>query len=150
MDMKHVEAGTSGNKEMKKRGRKPKTNPQIHRLMIRLNDADRERFLAMYRRSGKRSYSAFIADCVLNKPLKIIEINKSAIDFTMLLSSFFAQFRVIGNNYNQVNRFIYSRYDKETAKEMMSGVVKATIDFIIVAKKMEEQINRFREICLPK
>jgi hypothetical protein len=90
------------NVEKKKRGRKPKAEPQIHRLWIRLNDKDRERFLAMYKRSGKPSYSAFIADCVLNKPLRIVEINKSVIDFRMLLSSFHAQFRAIKNNFNQV------------------------------------------------
>jgi hypothetical protein len=69
--------------EKKKRGRKPKADPQRNRVSIRMNGKDYERFLAMYSQSGKPSYSAFIADCVLNKPLKIIEINKTAIDFVM-------------------------------------------------------------------
>ena len=44
--------------------------------MIRLNSEENKQFLKMYERSGMASYSAFIADCVLNKPLKVIEINK--------------------------------------------------------------------------
>ena len=76
------------NVEKRKRGRKPKANPQKFRYMFRLNDKDHKRFLQMFEKSGKPSYAAFIADCVLNKPPKIIEVNKTAIDFTMLLSSF--------------------------------------------------------------
>jgi hypothetical protein len=87
------------NVEKKKRGRKPKADLQKFRYMFRLNDRDCKRLLAMYERSGKRSMSAFIADCVLNKPLKIGEVNKSVIDFVMLLSSFFTQFRTIKNNF---------------------------------------------------
>jgi hypothetical protein len=103
------------NVEKKKRGRKPKANPQKHRLMVRLNDAEKKRFLQMLEKSGKRSYSAFIADCVLNKPLKIVEINKTAIDFTMFLSSFFIQFRAIKNNFNQVYPSLAKHFGKQKA-----------------------------------
>ncbi|GHV00813.1 hypothetical protein FACS1894159_07380 [Bacteroidia bacterium] len=57
--------------------------------MIRLNDKDRERFLQMYEKSGMKSYSAFITDCVLNSKPKVTVINKSTVDFVMILSSFF-------------------------------------------------------------
>jgi hypothetical protein len=52
--MKHVEAGNSGEKEKKKPGRKPKADPQKFRYMLRLNDAEMERFLSLYKKSGKR------------------------------------------------------------------------------------------------
>jgi hypothetical protein len=85
-----------------KRRHKPAANPKMHRIMFRLSDAERKWFLQLFGKSGKRSYSAFVTDCVLNRPMKIIEINKSAIDFVMLLSNFFTQFRAVKNNFNQV------------------------------------------------
>jgi hypothetical protein len=103
------------NSEKKKRGRKPAAHPQRNRLMVRLNSKDHKRFLAMYHRSGKPSYSAFIADCIFNRQLKIVEINKSAIDFVILLSSFQTQFRAIGANYNQVLKHLLSAFPKKTA-----------------------------------
>jgi hypothetical protein len=138
------------NVEKKKRGRKPKTNPQKHRLMIRLNNAEKKRFLQMFEKSGKRSYSAFITDCVLNKPLKVIEINKSAIDFTMLLSSFHAQFRAIKNNFNQVYHSLVEYFGEEKALKMIGIVAQSTREFGLLKKKIEEATNKFRELCLPK
>jgi hypothetical protein len=138
------------NVKKKKRGRKPKANPQVNRLMIRLNDAEKKRFLQMFEKSGKRSYSAFIADCVLNKPLKIVEINKTAIDFTMLLSSFFIQFRAIKNNFNQVYPSLAKHFGKQKAAEMIQIVTDSTVQFRELKNEIEATTLRLKEICLPK
>jgi hypothetical protein len=138
------------NVEKKKRGRKPKVNSQKNRLMIRLNNKDRERFLELYRCSGKASYSAFIADCVLNKTLKVIEVNKSVIDFVMLLSSFFKQFRAIKNNFNQMYNALVRNFGEEKALEMIQIVAQSTREFGLKKKEIEETTMKFRELCLPK
>jgi len=138
------------NAEKKKRGRKPKANPKVNRLMIRLNDKDRKRFLQMYERSEKPSYSAFIADCVLNRPPKIIEINKSVIDFVILLSSFFAQFRAIKNNFNQVFQALVKNFGEQKAIEMIQIVAQSTREFGLLKREIEEITIKLRELCLPK
>jgi hypothetical protein len=138
------------NVEKKKRGRKPKAEPQIHSLMIRLNSKDRERFLQMYERSGKASYSAFIADCVLNKPLKIVEVNKTAIDFVILLSSCFKQFRAVKNNFNQAYHSLVKNFGEQKALEMIAIVAQSTREFGLLKKEIEETTMKFRESCLPK
>jgi hypothetical protein len=136
--------------EKKKRGRKTKANPQVHRHMIRMNGKDRERFLQMYERSGKPSYAAFIADCVLNRPLKVIEVNKTAIDFTMLLSNFFTQFRAIKNNFNQAYRSLAVNFGEEKALKMIGIIANSTREFGLLQKEIEKITIRFRELCLPK
>jgi hypothetical protein len=148
--MKHVEAGISGEREKKKRGRKPKADPQKFRYMFRLNDAEMERFLSLYKRSGKRSYSAFIADCILNKSHQVTEVNKSLVDFTMLLNSFFAQFRAIKNNYNQVFHALIRVFGEQKARQMMKIVEQSTLQFGLLKRDIEEITLRFREKCLPK
>jgi hypothetical protein len=148
--MKHVEAGNSGKREKKKRGRKPKADPQKFRYMFRFNDAEMERFLSLYKKSGKRSYSAFITDCILNKSLQVIEINKSLIDFTMMLNSFFAQFRAVKNNYNQVFHALIRVFGEQKAWKMMKIVEQSTLQFVLLNREIEEITLRFREKCLPK
>jgi hypothetical protein len=136
--------------EKKKRGRKPKADPQRNRVSIRMNGKDYERFLAMYKRSGMPSYSAFIADCVLNKPLKIIEINKTAIDFVMLLTGLYAQFRAIASNYNQVVRHLKRNFPEEKALAMLYRLEQATIDVAVFKKEIEAKTEELRRLCLPK
>jgi hypothetical protein len=138
------------NVEKKKRGRKPKADPQKYRYMFRLNDKDYKRFLAMYEHSGKRSMSAFLTNCVLNKPLKIVEVNKTAIDFVMLLSSFFTQFRAIKNNFNQMYSALVKNFGEEKALEMIQIVAQSTREFGLLKKEIEETTMKFRELCLPK
>jgi hypothetical protein len=134
-----------------KRGRKPKANPQANRLMIRLNSKDHKRFLQMYERSERSSYSAFIADCVLNKPLKVTEINKSVIDFVVLLSSFFAQFRAIKTNFNQVYRSLFKNFGEQKAVEMIRIVADSTVQFRELKNEIEETTERTESRCyLPR
>jgi hypothetical protein len=160
MNRKHVEAGNSGKKETtfveakvrqkKKQGRRPKADPQKFRYMFRLNDKDHKRFLQMFECSGKPSYSAFIADCVLNRPRKTIEINKSVIDFVMLMSSFFAQFRAVKTNFNQMYGALVHNFDEQKALEMIQIVVQSTREFGILKQDFEEYVTKLKEQCLLK
>jgi methyl-accepting chemotaxis protein len=149
MDM-NVRAGKSGGKEKKKRGRKPKADKQLHRYMIRLNSKDHERFSQLYERSGYKSKSQFMADCILNRPLKMVEINKSAIDFVMLLSSFFVQFRAIKNNFNQMYGVLVRNFGEEKARLMIRIVEQSTREFGLLKREFEEYVAKLKEQCFPK
>jgi hypothetical protein len=118
--------------------------------MFRLNDKDHKRFLQMFEKSGKASYAAFITDCVLNRPLKIVEVNKSTIDFVMLLSSFFAQFRAVKNNFNQVYRSLAVNFGEGKATRMIRIVAQSTREFGLLKQDFEEYVTKLKEQCLPK
>jgi DNA-binding LacI/PurR family transcriptional regulator len=148
--MKHVEAGKSGEREKKKRGCKPKANPRKFRYMFRLNSEDHKQLLAMFEQSGKRSISAFIVDCVLNHKPEIVEINKTAVDFVMLLSSFLGQFRMVKNNYNQVFHALIRNFGEQKARQMMKIVEQSTRDFAFGKLNFERLTIQLKEKCLPK
>jgi len=148
MNMKHVNNGAMRLK--KKRGRKLKADKQTYRHMIRLNNKDNERFLSLFHKSGHKSKSRFIADCVLNNPVKIVPIDKSAMDFVMLLSQFFAQFRVIKTNYNQSIQVLIRNLGEEKARLMMKIIEEPTLDFILLKSRIEDLYTQIRERCLPK
>ncbi|WP_163631372.1 hypothetical protein [Paludibacter sp. 221] len=146
--MEHVNNGAGRLK--KKRGRKPKADKQTYRHMIRLNNKDNERFLSLFSKSGHKSKSRFIADCVLNNPIKIVSIDKPAIDFIMLLSQFFVQFRAIKTNYNQAFQVLIRNLGEEKIHSMMKIIEKPTLDFILLKSRIEDLYTQIRERCLPK
>ena len=146
--MEHVSNGAERLK--KKRGRKPKADKQLYRHMIRLNNKDNERFLSLFRQSGARRKSQFIADCILNNPVKIVQVNKSVIDFAMQLTQFFAQFRAIKTNYYQVFQTLVRNLGEEKARLMMKIVEKPTLDFILMRNRIEELTTQIKEKCLPR
>ncbi|KAA6319339.1 hypothetical protein EZS27_030755, partial [termite gut metagenome] len=137
-------------KNKSKRGRKPKADRQEHRYMVRLNEADNKRFLSMYKRSRKRSISAFITDCVLNNPVKIVTVDKSVLDYVMLLSGFFEQFRAIKTNYNQVFYVLIRNFGEQKVRFMMKIVEESTLQFGLLKREIEEITTKFRKSCLPK
>jgi ABC-type transport system involved in Fe-S cluster assembly fused permease/ATPase subunit len=104
----------------------------------------------MFEKSGKRSISAFIVDCVLNCKPEIVEINRTAADFVMLLSSFFAQFRAIKNNYNQVFHVMIRNFGEQKARQMMKIVEQSTREFAIGKLETERLTVQLKEKCLPK
>lgn len=146
--MKHVD--NVAGRLKKRRGRKPKADKQIYRHMIRLNNKDNERFLSLYHKSGHKSKSRFIADCILNNPVKIVSIDKSAMDFMMLLSQFFTQFRAIKTNYNRAFQVLIRNMGEGKARSMMKIIEKPTLDFILKKVQIEDLYIQIRERCLPK
>ncbi len=144
----NVENGEQAPK--RKRGRPKKDDILKYRYMVRFNDQDNQRFLNLFKQSGLKSKSKFIANCVLNRKLKIIEINKSAIDFVMLLTQFFAQFRGIKNNYNQLFTALVKNLGEDKARKFIKILENPTLDFIRTMKEIESIITKLRGRCLPK
>lgn len=134
----------------RKRGRPKKGDILKYRFMIRFTDKENQKFLSMFRQSGMKSKSQFIANCVLNRKLKVIEINKSAIDFVMLLTQFFTQFRGVKNNYNQLFTALVKNLGEEKARKFIKILENPTLEFIQTMKQIEQLIAKLREKCLPK
>lgn len=139
-------------KPMKKRGRGRPKKEDVKKYphMFRLNETNSKRLLKMYEVSKARSMSQFLTDKILNHKLQVIEINKSAIDFVMLLSQFFAQMRGIKNNYNQVHTTLVKQVGEEKAQQMLKIIEQSTLEFIKLWKVLEGITQKLRTKWLPK
>jgi hypothetical protein len=94
-------------------GRKPKADPCRHRLAINLNDADFSKFLTLFEQSGLQDRAHFITACIFERQLKVVKIDKAAMDYYMRLTTFHSQFRAIGVNYNQVVKAIKATFTEK-------------------------------------
>lgn len=136
--------------EKRGRGRPKKNDIKKYRCMIRFSQKDNDRFMSMYKQSKARSISQFVVDKVLNHPLKIVEINKTAIDFVMQLSQFFIQMRGIRNNYNQLFSVLVKEMGEVKARKMLKIIEQPTLDFIRSWQELESTTQKLREKWLPK
>jgi len=80
----------------------------------------------------------------ISEQLKVVEINKSAIDYAILLSNFSGEFRRIGTNYNQVIKALKANFGEKTALKLLYQLEKATIELVALHKQIVEISTKVR------
>jgi hypothetical protein len=111
-------------------GRKPKADPAVFRYTIRFNEAEHNEFLTRFERSGLNVKAHFITSCIFNRELKVVKVDKAAMDYYMRLTTFHSQFRAIGTNYNQVTKAIKATFTEKKALAFLYQLEKATLEFV--------------------
>jgi hypothetical protein len=131
-------------------GRKPKADPCRHRLSFNLNDTDYNEFLTLFEQSGLSDRARFIASCVFKREWKVVKIDKAAMDYYMRLTTFYAQFRAVGNNYNQVTKALKSTFTEKKALAFLFKLEKATKELIAINQRIIDLTKEFEAKWLQK
>jgi hypothetical protein len=124
-------------------GRKPKADPCRHRYAIYMNDAENVRFLSLCEDAASQDKSRFIKSFLFQKELKVVKIDKAAMDYYMRLTTFYAQFRAIGNNYNQVTKALKSTFTEKKALAFLYKLEKAMRELIAINQKIIDLTAEF-------
>ena len=141
---------TTENKKQKQVGRKPKADPCRHRYSFNLNDSENVRFLSLFDASGLKEKAHFITACIFNRELKVVKIDKAAMDYYMRLTTFYSQFRGIGNNYNQVTKAIKTAFTEKKALAFLYKLEKATQELVAVNREIIQLTEEFERQWLQK
>jgi hypothetical protein len=131
-------------------GRKPKADPCRHRYSFNLNDTDNVQFLSLFDASGLKDKAHFITSCIFNRELKVVKIDKAAMDYYMRLTNFHSQFRAIGNNYNQVTKAIKGTFTDKKALAFLYKLENVTKELIVLNQKIIALTKEFEEKWLQK
>src|ERR1035437_589155 len=94
-------------------GRTPKSDPAIFRYAISLIEVENAAFLGCFNESGMTVKAHFITASIFNKPLRVVRLDKGAMDYYMRLTTIYSQFRAIGVNYNQVVKSLKSFFRRK-------------------------------------
>lgn len=141
-DLKHTTTPQTPSSGKRKAGRPRKASKKIHRVAVRFTAEENIRFLTLFERSGKKSRSEFLADKVLNTPIKIIRYDKTLHDFIVKLSSIPAQVRAIGNNYNQVMEYLLQHFERKKALRLLYPLEQAIIELAKANYEVKQQIQQ--------
>ena len=87
-------------------GRKSKSDPAVYRYGIKFNSRENAQFELSFQKSGMAYRARFIKSVLLNKEIKVVRIDKAAMDYYVRLTNFYHQFQAVGNNYNQAVKAI--------------------------------------------
>jgi hypothetical protein len=124
-------------------GRKPKADPCKHRYSFNLNDTDNAQFLALFDASGLKDRAHFITACIFKRDLKVVKVDKAAMDYYMRLTTFHSQFRAVGTNYNRVTKAIKSTFTQKKALAFLYKLEKATIELVAIHKQIQDLTAEF-------
>ena len=131
-------------------GRKPKSDPAVHRYVVRLNSEENGRFDIQFQKSGLKERSKFIKAMIFDKEIRVVRIDKATMDYYIRLTNFYHQFQSIGNNYNQTVRAVKTNFGEKRAFILLRNLEKVTIDLVLLSKRIILLTREFEEEYLIK
>lgn len=133
-----------------KGGRNPKNDPANCRYSVNFTAVEHARFLTMFEQSGLQSKARFIAVRVFGDEFRVVKTDRAALEYATKLTSFFAQFRAVGVNYNQVVKELHSNFSEKKALALLYKLENATKELAEIGKKIVELSEEFKEKWSPK
>ena len=126
-------------------GKPPKPDKASHQVMVRFNDEEYARFLAMYEQSGVYAKAVFIKARVFGAEFRVL-----IVDYYTRLSSLHAQYRAVGVNYNQTVKELKSRFSEKKAMALLYKLEKMTVELAGLSRQILALTNEFQQRWLPK
>ena len=131
------------NNKKNKGGRNPKVDPAINRYSVIFSSEEDMRFLKMFDRSGMTSKSAFIKARIFGEPFHMVTFDKSQHEYYAKLSDFHAQFRIVGNNYNQTLKELKSHFSERRTMALVCRLEKCMMQLVQIMHEVVELTNRY-------
>lgn len=133
-----------------KGGRNPKNDPANYRYSVNFTAVEHARFLTMFEQSGVQSKARFIAARVFGDEFRVVKTDRAALEYATKLTSFFAQFRAVGVNYNQVVKELHTNFSEKKALALLYKLEKATKELAEIGQNIVQLSEEFREKWLRK
>jgi hypothetical protein len=99
----------------------------------------------MYDRSGMTSKSSFIKAQFFGETFHVVTFDKGQHEYYTKLSDFHAQFRMVGNNYNQTLKELRSHFSERRAMALTYKLEKYMQQLVEIATKIVELTNEYRD-----
>jgi len=126
-------------------GRPPKINPAAYRYVVRFDAAENGVFLTLFEKSGATNKAAFIKSVILGKPFKVFVVDENTRVFIDKLSSFNAQYRTIGIEYNTVVKTLREDFNEKKAMKALYKLEQLTIELVKLNREIVALAKDFDE-----
>lgn len=124
-------------------GRHPKESRKSHCVMVRFDDGEWLRFLAMYEKSGVYAKAVFLKTHFFGQPFRVLVTDKALLDYCTKLSAFHAQYRAIGNNYNQTVKELRCHFSEKKAMALLYRLEQCTKELVALMRQVMELSKEF-------
>ena len=132
-----------GRRVVERQRKKPKLDPAINRYSVNFSNEKDMRFLKMFDRSCMTSKSAFIKARIFGEPFHVVTFDKSQQEYYAKLNDFHAQFRMVGNNYNQTLKELKCHFSEHRAMALVCKLEKYMMQLVQIMHKVVELTIRY-------
>lgn len=133
-----------------KGGRNPKNDPAKQCVMVRFTSVEYARFLALFEQSGVLAKAVFVKARVFGEPFRVVKTDRAALEYVAKLTTFYAQFRAVGTNYNQVVKELHTNFSEKKALALLYKLETATRELAAIGQKIILLSQEFEERWLQK
>ncbi|MDR0829140.1 MAG: hypothetical protein LBN95_03395 [Prevotellaceae bacterium] len=126
-------------------GRKPKKDKCRYRYTFNLNDEQNAKFLTICEQNQVADKANFIKQLIFENQIKVVKIDKTAFDFYVKLTEFFAQFRAVGINYNQITKAVKTAFSEKKALAFLYKTEKATLEMVKIQQEIIDLTADFEQ-----
>ena len=131
--------------KQRKGGRPQKNDTALHCVMVRFNDVEYARFLALYEQSGVPAKATFIKPRVFDESFRVVKTDRGILEYVAKLSTFHSQFRAVGTNYNQVVKELHSHFSERRALAMLYKLEKQTMQLAAIGEQIVALSKEFQQ-----
>ena len=131
--------------KQRKGGRPQKNDTALHCVMVRFNDVEYARFLALYEQSGVPAKATFIKARVFDESFRVVKTDRGILEYVAKLSTFHSQFRAVGTNYNQVVKELHSHFSERRALAMLYKLEKQTMQLAAIGEQIVALSKEFQQ-----
>lgn len=93
--------------------------------------------------SGAKTKSEFIISSIFGKTLKVVKVDKAAMDYYIKLTNLQSQYRAIGVNYNQAVKAINAGLTQKKALAFLYKLEQQTIELIKINRQIIQLTQEF-------
>lgn len=133
-----------------KGGRPPVANKCCHHVKVSFDDMEWARLAQMMERADTTVKATFIKQLIFDKPFRVLVSDKSLSVYCAKLSEFFAQYRIIGVNYDIIVKTLRENFTEKKAMTHLYKLEKATLDLIRITKEVMALSEKFDARWLQK
>jgi len=113
--------------------------------MVRFNAREYARFLTLFEQSGVKAKAVFIKARVFGQPFRVVKTDRAALEYVAKLTTFYAQFRGVGINYNQVVKELHSNFSHKKALALLFKLEKLTTELAVTGQQIIALSKEFEE-----
>ena len=131
--------------ETPKWGPHPKESSKSHCVMVRFDNEEWQKFLAMYEKSGVYARAVFLKAHFFGQPFRVLVTDRTLLDYCTKLSAFHAQYRMVGNNYNQAVRELRCHFSEKKAMALLYKLEQCTKELAALMRQIMELSREFQQ-----
>ncbi|MBL7965435.1 MAG: MobA protein [Prolixibacteraceae bacterium] len=128
----------------RKGGRPQEDDPATNCVMVRFNNVEYVRFLTLFEQSGMGAKALFVKARVFDQTFRVVKTDRAALEYATKLTSFYAQYRAIGVNYNQVVKELHSHFSEKKTLALLYKLESITKELVVLSEQIVRLSQEFQ------